>query len=133
MKRPKATTERLGGREREIVDTIFALGNRATAEEIRARLKDPPGDSSVRVMLARLEKKGFLKHQQEGLRYVYSATASPTAAKRTAFQRYVQTFFGGSRQEMLTTLIQESPWTDDELDALQAQIDRVRRERKGRS
>jgi BlaI family penicillinase repressor len=131
MKRPKATPERLGGREREIVDAIFALGNRATAEEIRARLKDPPGDSSVRVMLARLEKKGFLKHQQEGLRYVYSATVSPAAAKRTAFQRYVQTFFGGSRHEMLTTLIKESPWTDEELDALQAQIDRVRRERKG--
>jgi predicted transcriptional regulator len=134
MKRPKAIPERLGGRERELIDAIFALGNQATAEEVRARLKDPPGDSSVRVMLARLEKKGFLKHRQEGLRYVYSATASPAAAKRTAFQRYVQTFFGGSRQEMLTALIkEESPWTDEELDALQAQIDRVRKERKGQS
>ena len=94
---------------------------------------NPPGDSSVRVMLARLEKKGFLKHQQEGLRYVYSATASPTAAKRTALQRYLQTFFGGSRQEMLTALITESPWTDDEFDALKAEIDRVRNERKKQS
>ena len=133
MKKPKAIPEKLGGREREIIDTIFALGNRASAEEIRARLIDPPGDSSVRVMLARLEKKGFLKHQQEGLRYVYSATASPTAAKRTALQRYLQTFFGGSRQEMLTALITESPWTDDEFDALKAEIDRVRNERKKQS
>ena len=132
MKRPKATPERLGGRERELIDAIFALGNQATAEEVRARLKDPPGDSSVRVMLARLEKKGFLKHRQEGLHYVYSATASPTAAKRTALQRYVQTFFGGSRQEMLTALITESPWTHEEIEALQAEIDRVR-ERKGQS
>src|SRR5580698_7807822 len=130
MKRPKATPERLGGREREIVDAIFALGNRATAEEIRARLKDPPGDSSVRVMLARLEKKGFLKHRQEGLRYVYSATASPTTAKRTALQRYLRTFFGGSRQEMLTALITESRLSDDEFDALKAEIDRVRNERR---
>ena len=132
MKRPKAPSERLGGRERELIDAIFALGNQATAEEIRARLKDPPGDSSVRVMLARLEKKGFLKHRREGLRFVYSATASPTAAKRTAFRRYVQTFFGGSRQDMLMALIKESAWTPEELDALQAEIDRVR-ERKGQS
>jgi BlaI family transcriptional regulator, penicillinase repressor len=129
MKRPNPTPDRLGGREREMIDTIFALGNRATAEEIRARLSNPPGDSSVRVMLARLEKKGFLKHQQEGVRYVYSATASPTAAKRTALQRYLQTFFGGSRHEMLTALIAESPWTEEEFDALKAEIDRVRNER----
>ena len=68
MKTPKAIPERLGARERELLDTIFALGNRASAEEIRARLSNPPGDSSVRVMLARLEKKGFLKHRQEGVR-----------------------------------------------------------------
>ena len=133
MKKPTTVPERLGAREREMVDAIFALGNRASAEEIRARLINPPGDSSVRVMLARLEKKGFLKHRQEGIRYVYSATASPTAAKRTVLQRCLQTFFGGSRQEMLTALITQSPWTDDEFDALQAEIDRVRNERKKQS
>lgn len=133
MPRPKATPERLGGRERELIDTIFALGNRATAEEIRTRLIDPPGDSSVRVMLARLEKKGFLKHQQEGLRYVYSARVSPTVAKRTALQRCLLTFFGGSRQQMLMSLIGESSWTDEEFDALKSEIDRVRGERKNQS
>ena len=126
----KTATERLTRREREIMNALFALGNRASAEEIRTRLTNPPGDSSVRVMLARLEKKGCLKHRQEGLRYIYSATSSPAAAKRTAIQRYLQTFFGGSRQEMLTALISESRLNDDELDALQAEIDRVRSERK---
>ena len=98
-----------------------------------ARLINPPGDSSVRVMLARLEKKGFVKHQRQGLRYVYSATASPAVAKRTALQRYLQTFFGGSRQEMLTALITESRLSDDEFDALKAEIDRVRSEKKKQS
>ena len=88
-------------REREIVNALFALGNRATAEAIRARLTDPPSDSSVRVMLARLEKKGCIRHQQDGLRYVYSATTSPAAAKRSALQQYVQTFFGGSLRQMM--------------------------------
>jgi predicted transcriptional regulator len=126
----KPNTKPLTRREREIMNAVFALGNRASAEEIRARLTNPPGDSAVRVMLARLEKKGCLKHQQDGLRYIYSATISPSVAKRTALQQYLQTFFGGSLRQMMTALVTEASWTDDELDALQGEIDRVRKERK---
>jgi len=130
---PKTIAEQLTRREREIMNALFALGNRASAEEIRARLTDPPSDSSVRVMLARLEKKGVLKHQQDGLRYMYSATISPAAAKRSALQQFVQTFFGGSLKQMMTALVTEASWTDDELDALKAEIDRARKERKRQS
>ena len=120
-------------REREIMNALFSLGNRASAEAIRVRLTDPPSDSSVRVMLARLEKKGYVKHQQDGLRYLYSATISPAAAKRTALQQVVQTFFGGSLKQMMTALVAEGSWTDDELEGLKAEIDRARKERKQRS
>src|SRR5262249_39273393 len=99
-------------------------------EDIRARLTAPPSDSSVRVMLARLEKKGVLRHQVDGLRYLYSATVSPTVAKRTALQQYLQTFFGGSLPQMMTSLVAEGSWSDDELDALKSEIDRVRKERR---
>ncbi len=117
-------------REREIVNALFALGNRASAEDIRARLTNPPGDSSVRVMLARLEKKGYLKHQQDGLRYIYSATTSPAVAKRSALQQYLQTFFGGSLTKMMTALVADGSWSDEDLDTLKAEIDRVRKERR---
>jgi len=117
-------------REREIMNALFALGNRASAEAIRARLTSPPTDSSVRVMLARLEKKGYLKHQQDGIRYVYSATISPAAAKRTALHQVVQTFFGGSLKQMMTSLVAEGSWSDEELELLKTEIDRVRQERK---
>jgi predicted transcriptional regulator len=124
------TPDHLTRREREIMNALFALDNRASAEQIRARLTKPPSDSSVRVMLARLEKKGVLKHQQDGLRYLYSATISRTVAKRTALQQYVQTFFGGSLTQMMTALVAEARWSDDDLEALRAEIDRVRKERK---
>jgi BlaI family transcriptional regulator, penicillinase repressor len=127
------TTEQFTRREREIMHALFALGNHASAEDIRARLTNPPGDSSVRVMLSRLEKKGLLKHAQDGPRYIYSATISPAAAKRSALQQYLQTFFGGSLRKMMTALVTEERWTDDELDAIRAEIDRVRRERKEKS
>jgi BlaI family penicillinase repressor len=120
-------------REREIMNAVFASGNRASAEDIRARLTNPPTDSSVRVMLARLEKKGYLKHQQDGVRYVYSATISPAAAKRTALQQYVQTFFGGSLKQMMTALVSDGSFTDEDLDTLKAEIERVRQEREQKS
>ena len=133
MSMPKQTSERLTRREREIMNAVFALGNRASAEEIRARLTSPPSDSSVRVMLARLGKKGYLKHQQVGLRYLYSATMSRAVAKRTALHQYLQTFFGGSLRQMMTALVSEASWSDNDLGALKAEIDRVRKERKQQS
>src|SRR4030095_15450407 len=126
----KEGTEKLTRREREILSAVFAMGNRASAEDIRGRLSDPPSDSAVRVMLTRLEKKGLLKHQQVGLRYIYSATTSPSVAKRNALQHYLGTFFEGSLKQMMTALVSESSWTDDELDALKDEIERVRKERK---
>ncbi|HEX5217589.1 MAG TPA: BlaI/MecI/CopY family transcriptional regulator [Vicinamibacterales bacterium] len=122
--------EHLTRREREIMNALFALDNRASAEQIRGRLVNPPSDSSVRVMLARLEKKGLLKHQQDGLKFLYSATISPAAAKRTALQQVVHTFFGGSLKQMMTALVTDGSWSDDDLDRLRAEIDRVRKERK---
>ena len=79
-------------------------------------------------MLARLEAKGVLRHEEQNLRYVYSVTTSPTTARRAALQQYLSVFFGGSREELMTTLLTQEAWTREELDALQAQIDRVRKE-----
>jgi BlaI family penicillinase repressor len=130
---PPKSDSALTRREREIMNAVFALGNRATADDVRGRLSNPPTDSAVRAMLTRLEKKGFLKHQYDGPRYMYSATISPTAAKRTALQQYLQTFFGGSLRQMMTSLVADASWTDDDLDALKDEIDRVREERKKQS
>ena len=128
MGRPSA--EQLTRREREIMDVVFALGNRATAEDIRTRLTDPPSYSAVRTMLTRLEQKGHVRHQVQGTRYVYSATASPSTAKRAALRRYLGVFFDGSRKGLVASLLRDEAWTGDELDALQSEIDRARRQRR---
>lgn len=118
---------RLSRREREIMHAVFALGNRATAAEIRARLTDPPADASVRVMLRRLEAKGHLRHEQDGLRYLYSATRSPGVEKRKVLRHYIDTFFGGSLRQMLTTLVREGSFEEGDLDALRKEIDKAKK------
>ena len=121
--------EKLSRREREIMDTLFALGDRASAEEIRERLSDPPTSSAVRAMLTRLEEKGYVRHREERLRYVYTPTKSRASAQRNALTKLVQVFFGGSPRETATALLKQESWTDDELDALRSEIERVRKER----
>ena len=128
MRTPPA--ERLSRREREIMNALFALKNKASAEDIRARLSNPPSYSAVRAMLVRLEKKGYLRHQEEGVRYVYSATTTHAAAGRAALQQYVRTFFEGSLGQMMTALVRNESWTDDELDTLRAEIEHARKGRK---
>lgn len=127
---PTPPHDRLSRREREIMNAIFALANKASAEDIRARLVNPPSYSAVRAMLARLETKGYIRHQEDGQRYIYTATTSHAAATRAALQHNLRVFFGGSRGQMLTTLLRQESWTDDELDALEAEINRARREKK---
>jgi BlaI family transcriptional regulator, penicillinase repressor len=122
--------EKLTRREREIMDVLFALGERASAEDIRERLTDPPSYSAVRAMLAKLEAKGFVRHREEGLKYVYSPTASRASAQRTALRKLVRIFFDGSPGQTVTALLKQETWTDDELDALSAEIERVRNDRR---
>lgn len=127
---PSLRPEKLTRREREIMDAIFALGDRASAEEIQSRLTDPPSYSAVRAMLVRLERKGFVRHREEGLRYIYQPTTSRISARRAALQQLVRVFFDGSPRQTATALLAQDAWTDEELDALRSEIDRVRTERR---
>jgi predicted transcriptional regulator len=126
----RSVPDRLSRREREIMDAIFALGNRASVEDIRARLVESPSYSATRTMLTRLVEKGYLRHQAQGNRYIYSATVSPAAAKRAGLQRFLGVFFDGSTHNLVTSLLRDETWTEDELNALQSEIDRARKPRR---
>jgi BlaI family transcriptional regulator, penicillinase repressor len=127
MKPPPSET--LTRREREIMNAVFARANRASAEEIREQLTNPPSYSAVRAMLVRLEKKGHVRHHEDGLRYIYSATTSPAAASRATLRQCLRVFFGGSVGQMMTALLRQEEWTDAELDTLRAEIERSSRHR----
>ena len=123
-------TEKLSRREREIMDVLYALGDTASADDIRERLSNPPSYSAVRAMLVKLEAKGFIKHRAEGLRYVYFPTTSRAAARKKAVGQLMRVFFGGSASEAAAALLKQEQWSDAELGALQEQIEQVRRNRR---
>ena len=121
---------KLSRREREIMDVLYALGDSASADDIRERLTDPPSYSAVRAMLVKLEAKRFIRHRAEGLRYVYSPTTSRAAAQKKAVGQLMRVFFGGSASEAAAALLKQEQWSDDELEALRAQIEQVRSTRR---
>jgi predicted transcriptional regulator len=96
----------LSRRERQIMDVLHARGE-AVAREVRQHMPDAPSYSAVRAMLRILEDKGFVKHREEGNRYVYMPRGSRQKASRSALDRVVTTFFGGSKRLAIAALLQE--------------------------
>ena len=94
----------LGPRERQIMDAVFKLG-KASVAEVRRELPNPPSYSSVRAILGILEEKGLLRHDQNGLRYIYRPTIARGAAQQSALKHLVRTFFDGSPERAAAALL----------------------------
>ena len=63
------------------MDVLFRRG-RATAAEVMDDLPGSPSYSTVRTQLRVLEEKGHVRHEEEGVRYVYMAgRAAPRRAQ----------------------------------------------------
>lgn len=120
----------LSRRQRQIMDTLYALGE-ADVADVQAQLPNPPGYSAVRAMLARLEKAGHIGHKSNGAKYVYFAIHAKDNASQSALKRLVSTFFGGSGIGAATALLDEhaNEMTDKELDELEQQIKKARQRR----
>jgi BlaI family penicillinase repressor len=94
----------LSRREQQVLDIIYARGH-ATAAEVREAMDDAPTDAAVRTTLRILVAKGHLRIEQDGPRYDYWPTVSPDTARRSELQHVLRTFFGGSTESALTTLL----------------------------
>lgn len=119
----------LSRRERQIMDIVYKHGQ-ATAAEVQASLPSPPSYSTVRALLRILEEKGHLKHQQQGLRYVFLPTMARDKAKRSALKSVLQTFFDNSTEEAVAALLDMSQarLSHAELDRLSEMIEQAKKE-----
>ena len=119
----------LSRRERQIMNVIYQHGQ-ATATEVMENLPEPPSYSAVRTMLRLLEEKGYVRHEQDGPRYVYTPTMSREKARQTALKQLMQTFFDDSAEQAVAALldISKSKLSNAELDKLSALIEQARKE-----
>jgi predicted transcriptional regulator len=109
----------LSRRERQVMDIVYRAGE-ATVNEVLEAMPDPPTYSAVRALMRILESKGHLGHRQDGPRYVYRPTVPREEASENALGRLLATFFDGSVERAVATLLDLEPenLTDGELDRL---------------
>ena len=126
VSRPHAALSR---RERQIMDVLYRRG-RATAAEVLADLSGDPNYSTVRTQLRVLEDKGHVRHEDDGLRYVYSPAVPRHAARRSALRHLVNTFFDGSAEKVVGALLggDGSKLTVEELDRIEDLVAKARKD-----
>ena len=100
MGRAKDTA--LARRERQIMDILYAQGE-ASVAQVQAAMTDAPTYSTVRALLAILERKGHVRHREAGERYVYMPATAREKAAQTALERVIDVFFGGSLEKAVAT------------------------------
>ncbi len=122
-------TSKLTRRERQIMDVLFARSE-ATVNQVVEALPDPPTAMAVRRMMHILEEKGHLRRREQGREVVYAPRQSKDKAGRSAFEKVLTTFFGGSLEEALSAhlLSRKDGVTAEERDRLVGLIEQAGKE-----
>jgi predicted transcriptional regulator len=131
LARSRALHAVLSRRERQIMDVIYRL-TRATVNDVIAELPGKPNYSTVRAQLRVLEEKGHLRHEEEGLRYLYYPTVPRHAVRTSALKHLIETFFDGSTEKVVSALLgtEGAKLSKDELDRISALIEKAKKERR---
>jgi predicted transcriptional regulator len=121
----------LSRRERQIMEILYRSG-KASVSGVMEAMEDAPGYSAVRAMMRVLEEKGHVKHQAEGLKYVYVPVVAREKAKRSAVKHLLDTFFSEAPEQVVAALldVSSSRLTNEELDRMSAMIEKARKEGK---
>ncbi|HXW04323.1 MAG TPA: BlaI/MecI/CopY family transcriptional regulator [Vicinamibacterales bacterium] len=124
---PQPPYASLSRRERQIMDILYRRG-RATAAEVMQDLPGRPTSSTVRTQLRVLEEKGHVRHEEEGLRFVYMPSTSRHAAAKSALRHLLETFFDGSAEKVVAAVLggDTARVSEPELDRIAELVDRAR-------
>lgn len=116
-------------RERQIMEVLFRRG-RATAAEVMEELPGQTSYSTVRTQLRILENKGHVRHEDDGVRFIYMPVARRDTARKSALRHLVDTFFDGSAEKTVAALLggEATRVSEEELDRIAALIDKVRKD-----
>ena len=115
--------------EHRVMQIIWSRGA-STAGDLhqalgRARLTN----ASVRTLLRRMERKGFVQHRVEGRTFVYDQRIAPARAASGAVRSIIERFCNGSVEQLLVGLVDDKVIDPADLQALARRV----RERSKRS
>jgi BlaI family transcriptional regulator, penicillinase repressor len=109
--------------EHQVMQAVWAAGPCTvdTVHQAVSRRRDLK-EVTIRTVLRRLERKGYLTHDLDGRAFVYRAVEAPRSVAARAIRHILDRFCQGSVEELISGLVESEVLTDAELDRLEATI-----------
>jgi BlaI family transcriptional regulator, penicillinase repressor len=117
--------------ENRIMTAIWT-GGPSTVEAVHQAVsrKYKLKETSVRTLLRRLEKKGYLRHEVDGRAFIYSAAEPARSLAARAVRQIIDRLCQGSVEELVSGMVDAKVLSNRELDRLARFVETRRRESK---
>src|SRR3569833_1834228 len=128
-KAEKADSDGHSRSKREIMAALYKLGI-ATAAQILEEIPDPPSYTAIRTLLTILEKKGHVRHEADGPRYVYEPKVARGEMGQRAIGSLLKTFYDNSVNDAVAAILssEDTKVSRDEQDQQTKLIAKAREE-----
>jgi predicted transcriptional regulator len=120
---PPKRSNTLTEAELRLMKVLWERGESVVAEIVAAVSDTTPlAYTSVLTTIRILEKKGYVRHRQEGRAFLYSPCVEEREAGISEVRHVLHRFFGNSRERLLLSLLGDGEVTPDELRRLKEAI-----------
>ena len=128
-------TIRIPDSELAVLKTLWQLGGRGTAKQIREKLKPARDHATVSTLLRRLESRKFLKREKSkaGREYIYIAIAKPEKTRKELVKNLLHRAFDGSGIEMVQALFQTKPPSAEEIGELEELLKELKSQKSNKN
>ncbi len=127
----KKQTRKLSPANFEIMKVIWRLGEASVNdvfEAVNSRRKDKVRRTTIQVQMNRLEEYGWLKHREVGRTHYFRAVRGRQKTERDIINDIKNRLFGGSRMELVKSLINESDLEPEEIEELRELLSKYDKE-----
>ena len=119
--------EKLTKAEEEILVMMWQKG-RCTVSELISDMPEPkPAHSTVSSFVRTLEKKGYVNHKAYGRTYEYFPIVEKSDYRRNRLAGLVSDFFGGSIDELVSSIVRDEKMSIKEMQTL---LNKIKNDKK---
>ncbi|WP_394835758.1 BlaI/MecI/CopY family transcriptional regulator [Pendulispora rubella] len=111
--------------ESEVMQVLWERQG-GTVHEVVEQLQRPVAYTTALTLLRILEQKGYVRHEPHpdgGRAHVYRPTIAASKVQRRHVRDLVDRLFGGRAEKLMVGLLEDEPWTRDELESLKSEIE----------
>lgn len=127
----KSELPALSGAQLEVMQIVWQQGEVAVSDVWQAiGQRRSIARNTVLTVMDRLEKRGWLAKRSVGNTHLYRAAVSERVTLTETVKRFVDTFFGGSSDSLMMTLLEGRGVSPEEAERIRQRIEKARRDQK---